>query len=234
MRNVANLFIPQAVKLETPEDASRLEDVAFRAVPAIRSMQRLLTESLPSQANVFTSPAKLSTRAEVREGERQRGMLRTELETAAAQMGYTANQVMRATPESNPFLYSLRRQFKGRDAELVSRYPALSKAVSERVQKRVERQQELSAIVDRANPAGLSDRETAIWTFNRAVKQFEQAMKSEGLDPDGDSEFYDEEDLRRLRALAIGIAAANPGFDKHYQQYYAADFGPIAMELEYG
>ncbi len=229
-RSVLNLFIPQAVQLEKPEDAAKLEDVMFRAIPAVRSMQRLLTESLPEQGNVLFSQHRMSKKAEIREGERLREEARQELEAQAAAMGTTASKIMRSTPKSFR-RYSLRQQFKNREAQIMSQYPALGREMADRVAARVEKQQELSAIVDRSSPAELSDRETAIWTFAKAAKQFEESQKRKGLNPDEDSDFYDEGELRRLRALAIGIAAANPGFDKHYQQYYEAEFGPIAKEL---
>ena len=232
-RDIANVFLPQALLLETPEQHSQAEDLMFRAVPAIRQAQRLL-ESLKDQGNVATSPSHTSKSVEIDRGMEELSELREQFSGYAESQGMTLDQVMR-TKESGfsgqqGSRIILKRQYKNRERQISQRYPAMVAARSEWVSKRIARDSELKQIVDRPNPAGLSRVEQAVWTFDPLVKQFRSDMEAAGLG-EGDEDFYPDDLLGEIRRVAVALAAEEPSFGSWYNIYWASEFGPIERDI---
>ena len=232
-RDVANLFLPQAVMLEDPDKHSQLEDAVMRAIPALNSARRMLEDSLPDQVNVFVSPRHVSKTEEINRGMAEVNRLRQQFAERAEAEGFTMAQMMRSRVGSfRGNKARLKDAYRAAETDILDRYPALAKARQEWTSKRYQRNAELAAITNRPNPTGLSPAETAVWVFSPMVDEFEQRMAAEGLDIDIDGEdFYPPEEENSIRAVAIALAGDSPEFEVYYKQYWEPQFGPISREV---
>lgn len=231
MRDVANLFLPQALTLEDPEDASNIYDLMARAVPAAVQARWLMMETLPEQTNVFTSPQHVSTQEEITRGVYELQLLRQRHDLLAQEEGFDLGEVMRTRVGGSmkrTTKAQLKDAYRAEEADLMDRYPALGEARREWAAKRYQRNAELSQITNRPNPSGLSLGETAVWMFAPRVKEFEERMDKLGID---DPDFYPREEEASIRAVAVALAAEYPGFETYYRMYWQEQFDTISMEI---
>lgn len=237
VQDVANLFIPQAVRLESPEDHATITDLMMRAVPAVGQARRLV-DDVKGQSHVVSSGVSrgtwVSRQVEVDRGMEELQRVRSDFEVEAGDRGWTLAQVMRSRSGSSTatglMKREMKRRYKAAETEVADRFPALSDARSDWLARRIEKDNELRGITDRPTPVGLSVAEQGVWAFKPIVDEFKASMKEKGLG-DSDEDFYPEEELRRMRAVAVGIAYENPGFERFYQMYWADLLGNIEMDI---
>ena len=232
-RDVANLFLPQALTLEGPSDADNVYDMVERAIPALTQARWLLMDTLPEQANVVTSPRHVSRTTEITRGVAELNRLREEFDRKAQEDGYSLSDIMRSREGGKADMgakWKMKTEYRSREALIFDEYPAFAAARKEWVAKRIQRNAELSQITNRPNPQGLSGPETGVWSFHQFVDEFEQRMAEAGLEVE-DEDFFEQSEYNSIRAVAVALAVEYPGFETYYNQYWQDQFGKISMEI---
>ena len=214
----------------------------YRMVPAYRNVQRLVQDGIEEQVNVgkraVTMPGKpgtwISRSAEVDRGISELETLRRSLDKQSEVLGLKPRAVLAAqesdTGFGNQVKLDLKRKYRAAEAEILSRYPAMMAERSKWAAQRIERNEDMKRLLGTADPSELSPAEQGAYQFNLMVQEFERQMEDSGLEPGVDNTFTDDE-LDKVRSVAIALTRRYPGFAGMYDLYWAPEYGPITEAL---
>jgi hypothetical protein len=223
-RDTMNLFLPQAARIETEADLNDWNRIARRMLPVWRDAEDLI-QDLAEQGHVAFSPTHRTRAAEVEAAYEEWGALKRQAQIAAREQGYTLQQIFNASPTS-PFA-AAKAYLDLEKQKLLEKYPGWRESLDRSVQKSVERQRDIKALVTDPQTGG----EVALARFDTLVQALEQRMRSQGLSLSADSDLVEPDIQDSFRRLAIQLASEAPEFAGLYRTYFERLFGPIHRSI---
>lgn len=219
---IVNIFLPQAVEINSEGDMENLKYNVRRVLPIMRDIQDL-HEDIMEQGHVLTSPTFSSRREESRRGWEEYNDLRQKINDAARAAGVSPASVYRGQGA----YAGVRQMYDEEIAEIGKRFPHWQESRIQASQRAVRKSAEIRDIVRTPETPA----EVAMSQFDALVKTGEQAAGLTGGDFMYNADLVPPEFMTYLRQQAINLAIDVPGFDTYYRMYYQDMLGPIHQRV---
>ena len=218
----ANIFLPQALRIESEQDLEQVQYQVERMIPIWRDAS-LMFEDIMNQGHVMTSPSHLSREAETRRGWEEFDNLRADLTSAAHAVGVSPQQMFSGQGQYAAVGAWYQRQL----TDLARQYPEWNDSRVQGYQNAVMRSDEIRRIV--SNPA--TPAEQAMVRFDQIVDYTMSATQPASGDWTQNTDLIDAQVTSALRNEAIRIVQQVPDFGRLYKMYYQNRLGPIHLDL---
>ena len=218
----ANIFLPQALRIESEQDLEQVQYQVERMMPIWRDAS-LMFEDIMNQGHVMTSPSHLSREAETRRGWEEFDNLRADLTSAAHAVGVSPQQMFSGQGQYAAVGAWYQRQL----TDLARQYPEWNDSRVQGYQNAVMRSDEIRRIV--SNPA--TPAEQAMVRFDQIVDYTMSATQPASGDWTQNTDLIDAQVTSALRNEAIRIVQQVPDFGRLYRMYYQNRLGPIHLDL---
>ena len=218
----ANIFLPQALRIESEQDLEQVQYQVERMMPIWRDAS-LMFEDIMNQGHVMTSPSHLSREAETRRGWEEFDNLRADLTSAAHAVGVSPQQMFSGQGQYAAVGAWYQRQL----TDLARQYPEWNDSRVQGYQNAVMRSDEIRRIV--SNPA--TPAEQAMVRFDQIVDYTMSATQPASGDWTQNTDLIDAQVTSALRNEAIRIVQQVPDFGRLYKMYYQNRLGPIHLDL---
>lgn len=218
----ANMFLPQAFKIESEQDMEQVQYQVERMMPIWRDA-RLMAEDVMNQGHVLTSPSHLSREAETRRGWEEFDKLRADLTTAANAVGVNPEAMFSGQGE-----YAVvGAWYQRKVSELARQYPEWNASRVTGYKNAVGRSDEIRRIT--SMPVGSA--EEAMARFDQIVNYVTSSVQPANTGFTENSDLIDDQITSALRNEAIRITQQVPDFGRLYKMYYQNRLGPIHLAL---
>jgi len=214
---ILNLFIPQSVSMRNAEDASAIEELVRRAVPAWNDVQSLV-DDLGEQGKVVFSQTHMTTSAEVNRAYTEWREYQDTWKPFMITQDRSWDSLM-----ADPVYSAIIKQKR---AEIQDKYPAWREARAQAVENQTLIDMEKGERL--ANPGDPGDDQLVKFEF--VLKQQKSALEEQNVSLIGD--YADPLAQDRMRAVAIQLVGENPQFLRLYNKFYRSDFGDISREVK--
>ena len=233
-KDMQNIFIPQAIRLETQNDFRGLDSRVKRMFPIWRDGERLYQDfndqigRVPGQGvdgGVFGS-AHLSATGQIDRGWVEFRDLR---EGAKSRLRVTSfSSISGALSSDNPTAVAFQKWYREEEEALSAKYPSWAKDRTRAAQSAVSRQSGLNEIVREENPTAA---EAAVQEYQKLLDRYNRSLGRVGISLSADPESVPPAMFVAMRQAAINIGAKTPGFFPLYDDYYFRLFGPITETI---
>lgn len=220
--SIVNIFLPQALEIQSEGDMENLKYNMRRVLPIMRDVQDL-HEDIMEQGHVITSPSHSTRREEARQGWEEYNNLRQKMNDAAKQAGISPAAVYRGQGA----YAGVRQLYDNEIAEIGKRFPHWQESRIQASQRAVRKSAEIRDIVRTPETPA----EVAMSQFDALVKRGEQTAGLVGGDFMYNADLVPPEFMTYLRQEAVELAIAVPGFDTFYRMYYQDMLGPIHQKI---
>lgn len=220
--SVTNLFMPQALRIESEQDLEQVIYQVERMTPIYRDI-RLMFEDAMNQGHVITSPSHLSKEAEKRRGWEEFDKLRSDLSNVARAIGAEPTALFSMQGKYAPIGTWYQRQV----SDLARQYPVWNDSRLQGYKNAVERSDDIRRIV----VAPTNDAEVAMARFDQIVQLVMGLTQPGGYNAVEDADLVNSQIVGALRNEAIKLVAQTPEFGRLYKMYYQNRFGPIHLNV---
>jgi len=220
---VKNLFVPQAVSIQNPDDAANVMLAFKRILPVIGDVSTLFSDA-KEQGHVIFSKSHLTTDAETQAGWDEWRSWQDALVAQAGQYGATWHDMMSGTSVTSSYFQQLARMKR---AEIANKYPSWVLDFGDGVASKVSLEQELQQRLMSPQP---KYGDAALASFYNLFESYRQQLSSAGYTWQ-EPERMPPQVFTYLRGQAIELAKQSPWFVALYNRFYRRLLGDITTEL---